>query len=58
LSQNPFKRSATTAMTAVDNIKAHVRSRDNLWALNTEQEYHEEKWEATDQKPEPVTVSS
>ena len=32
-----------TAMTAVDNIIADVRSRDNLWALNTEQEYHEEK---------------
>ena len=32
-----------TAMTAVDNIIADVRSRDNLWALNTEQDYHEEK---------------
>jgi hypothetical protein len=30
-------------MTAVDNIIGNVRSRDNLWALNTEQEYHEEK---------------
>jgi hypothetical protein len=32
-----------TAMTAVDNILAGIRSRDNLWALNTESEYHEEK---------------
>ncbi len=32
-----------TAMTAVDNIVANVRSRANLWALNTESEYHEEK---------------
>ena len=32
-----------TAMTAVDNIISNIRSRDNLWALNTEQEYHEEK---------------
>ncbi len=55
---NNQDHSMLTAMTAVDNIKAHIRSRDNLWALNTEQEYHEEKWEATEQKPEPATVSS
>ena len=55
---NNQDHSMLTAMTAVDNIIAHVRSRDNLWALNTEQEYHEEKWEAADKKPEPATVSS
>ena len=32
-----------TAMTAVDNIAAGIRSHDNLWSLNTEVEYHEEK---------------
>lgn len=40
---NNQDHSMLTAMTAVDNIIADVRSRDNLWALNTEQDYHEEK---------------
>ncbi len=40
---NNQDHSMLTAMTAVDNIIAGERSRDNLWALNTEQEYHEEK---------------
>jgi protoporphyrinogen oxidase len=40
---NNQDHSMLTAMTAVDNIIANVRSRDNLWALNTEQDYHEEK---------------
>jgi hypothetical protein len=58
---NNQDHSMLTAMTAVDNIIANVRSRDNLWALNTEQEYHEEKRDTTgDEKPaiedpEPVT---
>jgi protoporphyrinogen oxidase len=46
---NNQDHSMLTAMTAVDNIIAGVRSRDNLWALNTEQEYHEEK--ASEQPP-------
>ncbi len=51
---NNQDHSMLTAMTAVDNILDGVRSRDNLWALNTEQEYHEEKRE---DKPfeKPVT---
>ena len=40
---NNQDHSMLTAMTAVDNILDGVRSRDNLWALNTEKEYHEEK---------------
>ncbi len=40
---NNQDHSMLTAMTAVDNIISNIRSRDNLWALNTEQEYHEEK---------------
>jgi protoporphyrinogen oxidase len=40
---NNQDHSMLTAMTAVDNILAGIRSRDNLWALNTESEYHEEK---------------
>jgi hypothetical protein len=31
-----------TAMTAVDNIIAGVRDKDNVWSINTEMEYHEE----------------
>jgi len=40
---NNQDHSMLTAMTAVDNILAGIRSRDSLWALNTESEYHEEK---------------
>jgi len=40
---NNQDHSMLTAMTAVDNIVGNVRSRANLWALNTESEYHEEK---------------
>jgi len=40
---NNQDHSMLTAMTAVDNILAGVVSKDNLWAVNTEQEYHEEK---------------
>ena len=47
---NNQDHSMLTAMTAVDNIIGNVRSRDNLWALNTEQEYHEEKSEAEAEK--------
>jgi protoporphyrinogen oxidase len=50
---NNQDHSMLTAMTAVDNIIGHVRSRDNLWALNTEQEYHEEKGEEQP-RAEPV----
>jgi len=57
---NNQDHSMLTAMTAVDNIIEGVRSRDNLWALNTEQDYHEEKKEPasikTEQKPEEVAV--
>ena len=40
---NNQDHSMLTAMTAVDNIVGGVRSRTNLWELNTEGEYHEEK---------------
>ena len=30
-----------TAMTAVDNIINGIQSKDNIWAINTEQDYHE-----------------
>ncbi|AXY74753.1 hypothetical protein D3H65_12505 [Paraflavitalea soli] len=42
---NNSDHSMLTAMVAVDNIAAGVTSKDNLWAINTEMEYHEEKKE-------------
>lgn len=35
--------SMLTAMTAVENIVAGVSTKDNIWQVNTEQEYHEKK---------------
>lgn len=40
---NNQDHSMLTAMVAVDNIASGVTTKDNLWAVNTEQEYHEEK---------------
>jgi protoporphyrinogen oxidase len=40
---NNQDHSMLTAMTAVDNIAAGVTDKSNLWAVNTEMEYHEEK---------------
>ena len=40
---NNQDHSMLAAMTAVDNIIAGVRSRENLWSLNTEEQHHEER---------------
>lgn len=32
-----------TAMVAVDNILAGIKTKANLWEINTEQDYHEDK---------------
>jgi protoporphyrinogen oxidase len=40
---NNADHSMLTAMVAVDNIEAGITTKENLWAINTEQEYHEEK---------------
>ena len=40
---NNQDHSMLTAMVAVDNILAGVTDKSNLWEVNTEQEYHEEK---------------
>jgi len=40
---NNSDHSMLTAMVAVDNIAAGITSKSNIWAINTEQEYHEEK---------------
>jgi protoporphyrinogen oxidase len=42
---NNQDHSMLAAMTAVDCILAGERSRDKLWSLNTEMEYHEQKSE-------------
>ncbi|HEY4287957.1 MAG TPA: NAD(P)-binding protein [Puia sp.] len=40
---NNADHSMLCAMVAVDNIEAGIRTKANLWSINTEQEYHEEK---------------
>jgi len=40
---NNSDHSMLTAMVAVDNICAGVTEKANIWDINTEQEYHEEK---------------
>jgi hypothetical protein len=39
-----------TAMTAVENIVSGVTTKANIWAINTEMEYHEEKPPAVGQE--------
>ena len=51
---NNQDHSMLAAMTAVDNILDGVRSRHNLWSLNTEMEYHEEKQEPAPQETNQV----
>jgi hypothetical protein len=40
---NNQDHSMLAAMTAVDNIEAGILTKDNIWDVNTEMEYHEEK---------------
>jgi protoporphyrinogen oxidase len=40
---NNQDHSMLTAMEAVENIVKGIETKDNLWSINTEQEYHEEK---------------
>ena len=40
---NNQDHSMLTAMTAVENIVNGVSTKDNIWAINTEMDYHEEK---------------
>jgi protoporphyrinogen oxidase len=39
---NNMDHSMLTAMTAVENIVNGVRSKDNIWNINAEEDYHEE----------------
>lgn len=40
---NNQDHSMLTAMVAVDNIADGIKTKDNIWDVNTEMEYHEEK---------------
>jgi protoporphyrinogen oxidase len=40
---NNQDHSMLTAMVAVDNIAGNLSTKENIWSVNTEQEYHEEK---------------
>lgn len=40
---NNQDHSMLTAIQAVQNIKNNILSKENIWEINTEQEYHEEK---------------
>jgi len=55
---NNQDHSMLTAMTAVDNILAGRTDKSNIWALNSDMEYHEEKTELVREtaavKPEAV----
>jgi hypothetical protein len=39
---NNQDHSMLTAITAVENILGGVKSKNNIWAVNTEEEYHEQ----------------
>jgi protoporphyrinogen oxidase len=40
---NNQDHSMLTAMTAVENIMNGITTKDNIWEVNTEKDYHEEK---------------
>jgi len=46
---NNQDHSMLTAMTAVDNIVAGRRDKSNIWAVNTESEYHETKQDTAEE---------
>ncbi len=39
---NNADHSMLTAMTAVENISEGTNDKENIWSVNTEEEYHEE----------------
>lgn len=47
---NNQDHSMLTAMTAVENIANGVKTKDNIWSINTELDYHEEKSAETEKK--------
>jgi len=55
---NNADHSMLTAMVAVDNIIEGITTKDNIWSINTEQEYHEEKKEKDDNNNPPAPPPS
>ncbi len=53
---NNQDHSMLTAMTAVDNILAGREDKENIWAVNTEMEYHEERAESRDDTVEAMAA--
>ena len=43
---NNMDHSMATAFEAVDNVLSGKAEKDNVWSVNTEEEYHEEKKDA------------
>ena len=52
---NNQDHSMLTAMVAVDNIAAGIVDKSNIWAVNTEQEYHEQSNQETAKSTEAST---
>ena len=42
---NNMDHSMATAFETVNNIKNNIKTKENIWNVNTEKEYHEEKGE-------------
>jgi protoporphyrinogen oxidase len=55
---NNQDHSMLTAMTAVDNILIGRTDKENIWAVNTEMEYHEERAETKNDASVPVVAST
>ncbi|AXC15169.1 hypothetical protein ACPOL_5925 [Acidisarcina polymorpha] len=53
---NNQDHSMLTAMTAVDNILLGREDKENIWAVNTEMEYHEKRSESKSEAEVPVAV--
>jgi protoporphyrinogen oxidase len=55
---NNQDHSMLTAMTAVDNILEGRTDKSNIWAVNTEQDYHETKSDASNTRSAPISVGA
>jgi protoporphyrinogen oxidase len=55
---NNQDHSMLTAMTAVDNILIGRTDKENIWAVNTEMEYHEHRSEAKGEAEVPVVAGA
>jgi hypothetical protein len=45
-----------TAMTAVENIVNGIATKDNIWQVNSEEDYHETKMTAVENLTEAYTA--